>query len=98
MSNTEHLIEQQVIKHHAKLKHVDELFERLSKDAEVEKDDPLLAALEEERHTLAKLLNRMNDAPPESWQEAADSTFGPMGVWNTMARLLEKTLERIEHK
>jgi hypothetical protein len=97
VSKTEHLIEQQIIKHEAHLKHIDELFERARQgNEEQEEPDPLLTALEAERNELASVLRSMQGAPPESWQEAADARFGPLAVWNIVARLLENLIERAE--
>ena len=93
MSKTDHLIEQQIIKHESHLKHIDQLFERARQVKEQEEPDPLLVALEAERNQLASVLRSMQGAPPESWEEAADAQFGPMAVWNVIARLLENLIE-----
>lgn len=93
MSKTDHLIEQQIIKHESHLKHIDELLERARQVKEQEEPDPLLIALEAERDQLASVLHSMQGAPPESWQEAADARFGPMAVWSIIARLLENLIE-----
>jgi hypothetical protein len=98
VSNTSHLVEQQIIKHQSHLKQVDELFERAREHTEAEELDPLLVALEEERNELASLLNRMQGGPPESWEEAAESQLGPLAPWNMIARLLENLIERAEGK
>ena len=94
MSKTDHLIEQQIIKHESHLKHIDQLLERAREVTEQEEPDPLLIALEAERNQLASVLHSMQGAPPENWQEAADAGFGPMAVWNIIARLLENLIER----
>ena len=98
MSKTDHLIEQQIIRHEAHLKHVDELFARARQATEAQAEpDPLLAALENERDELARLLAKMRGADPQSWQEAAETRFGPLAIWEVIARLLEESIERFEH-
>ncbi len=99
VGKTEHLIEQQVIKHEAHLKHIDELLERARVSSEEQEEpDPLFAALEAERNELARVLRSLTHAPPENWQEASDTVFGPMAVWDTIARLLEHAIERVEQR
>lgn len=97
MSKTDHLIEQQMIRHESCLKHVDELIERAREVGDARADvDPLLTALEAERDDLARLLHTMRGGSAESWSESADAHFGPMAVWNVMARLLERAIEKVE--
>jgi hypothetical protein len=99
VSKSDHLIEQQIIRHEAHLKHIDELFERAHQAAEEQEEpDPLLAALEDERNELANLLGNMRGDPPENWQEAADKRFGPLAIWEVMARLVEQSIERLEKR
>ena len=99
MSKTDHLIEQQILKHEAHLKHVDELLDRARQVSEESPEpDPLLAALEEERNELAGLLASMQDEPPHTWEEAAEKQFGPLAIWEVIARLLERSIERLEKK
>lgn len=97
MSKTDHLIEQQIIRHESCLKHVDELLERARDVGDARADvDPLLTALEAERDTLASLLQNMRGESAEGWSESADAHFGPMAVWNVMARLVERAIEKVE--
>ena len=99
MSQTDHLIEQQILKHESHLKHVDELFERARQASEEGPEpDPLLAALERERNDLARLLSTMQDEPPHTWEEAAETRFGPLAIWEVIARLLEHSIERLEKR
>lgn len=97
MNDIEHLTEQQILKHEAHLKHVDELFERARNSSESGSEtDELLQALESERDELAEMLRRMRGEPPEHWQASAEAQFGPLAPWNMVARLLENLIERLE--
>lgn len=99
MSTTDQLTEQQIALHTAHLKHIDELLEQAKQaQATEEAADPLLTNLEAERDALAHLLHTMRGEPAENWQEAAEKNFGPMGVWQIMARLIERAIERGEKR
>ena len=94
MSRTDDLIEQQITMHEMQLKRIDELFSKARETGEdTETSDPLLAALESERDQLAGLLHQMRGDVPESWQEAAERHFGPLAVWEALARVLERAIE-----
>ena len=95
MTDSSDLIEQQIAKHEAHLKHIDELFDKADEVAS-ESPDPLMAALKSERDQLEGLLGRMRGEATESWQEAADRHFGPLAVWEALARVLERTIESHE--
>ena len=97
MTDSSDLVEQQILLHEARLKRVDELFE-MAREAgnEDEETDPLLAALESERDTLAGLLRRMRGDAPESWDEVVAEHFGPLAIWEALARVLERAIERRE--
>ena len=99
MSTTDQLVEQQIALHESHLKHIDELLEQARQTESAEgATDPLLTTLESERHTLAQLLDSMRGEPAENWQEAAKKYFGPMGVWQIMARLIERSIENREKR
>lgn len=99
MSKTDHLIEQHILRHEAQLKHLDELFERAHQATEAQEEpDPLLAALQEERNQLAHLLSSMRGEISEDWKEVAEKSFGPLAIWEVMARLVERSIERLENR
>jgi hypothetical protein len=91
------LVEQQIREHELHLKRIDELFDKARElHEEGGASDGLLAALQDERDTLAVLLNRMRGAPSGSWQEASERHFGPLAIWEALARVLERTIESRE--
>lgn len=99
MSTTDHLVEQQIALHESHLKQIDELLQQARHtEPTMSAPDPLLTTLEEERHALARLLQSMRGEPAENWREAAEKYFGPMGVWQIMARLIERTIESREKR
>jgi hypothetical protein len=95
MTDTSDLIEQQILKHEVHLKHIDELFAKTERVTS-EPADPLLTALKSERDQLEALLNQMRGEAKETWQEAAERHFGPVAVWEALARVLERTIEAHE--
>lgn len=97
MTNTADLIEQNIALHESHLKRIDELFSKAHEVSEsAEEPDPLLAALESEREQLATLLHQMRGDVPETWQEVAERHFGPLAIWEAIARVLERVIEERE--
>ena len=97
MNETEHLIEQEIARHEAHLKRVDELIEAAKESPGTdETHDALVDAIEAERHELADVLRRMQGKSSEHWQSDAEVQFGPLAPWNVIARLLERLVERAE--
>jgi hypothetical protein len=85
--------------HESHLKRIDELFSKAREAGESAREpDPLLAALESEREQLATLLHQMRGDAPESWQEAAEQHFGPLAIWEAIARVLERVIEEREKR
>lgn len=99
MSSTDHQVEQEILRHEAHLKRIDELFEQAKQAAEgAAEPDPLLAAVEKERDELASLLKRMRGEAPDDWREAAEQRFGPLAIWEALARIVEHSIERLEKR
>jgi hypothetical protein len=97
VSTIDKLVDQQITLHEAQLKRIDELFQRVERAGDTDGvKDPLLAALADERNTLASLLMDMKNVPHEDWQQVADRHFGPLAIWEALARVLEGTIERLE--
>ena len=93
-TRSDDLIEQQIREHELHLKRLDELFNKAREvHGEGEASDALLAALESERDTLAGMLHRMRGDAPENWQEVSERHFGPLAIWEALARVLEKSIE-----
>jgi hypothetical protein len=97
VTNTSDLIEQQIMKHEAHLKKIDELFEKADEVSD-EAADPLLRALKHERDQLEALLSQMRGEAKETWEEAAERHFGPVAVWEALARVLERAIEAHEQR
>lgn len=95
MTDSNDLIEQQILKHEAHLKRIDKLFAK-AEEVTSEPADPLLTALKSERDQLEALLSQMRGEAEETWQEAAQRHFGPVAVWEALARVLERTIESHE--
>ena len=95
MTDSTDLIEQQIAKHEAHLRRIDELFDKAD-EVSSENADPLMAALKSERDQLKTLLAKMRGEATESWQEAAELHFGPLAIWEALARVLERTIESHE--
>lgn len=99
MSRTDHLIEQEMKRHETHLKRLDELFDRAREVSDTDQvDDPLLTALATERDELARALHALRHEPPENLSEAMEQHFGPLIIWEVIARLVERSIERMEKK
>lgn len=94
-----HLIQQHILEHEMRLKHVDTLLERAQQgipktgggDAAEQ-----LASAQAERDKLAGRVEEYKQRPPGQWSEAEFENKGPMIVWDTLAQQLEKLVERME--
>jgi len=97
VANFSDLTEQQMALHEAHLKRIDELFEKADEISDsAAETDQLLIALRSERDQLATLLHQMQNDAQESWQEVAERHFGPLAVWEALARVLERAIESHE--
>jgi hypothetical protein len=97
VANSSDLIEQNMALHEAHLKRIDELFEKANAVSDsAEAPDPLLSALRSERDQLATLLHQMQNDARENWQEVAERHFGPLAIWEALARVLEQAIESHE--
>ena len=101
MTHINELVEQHILQHESRLKHIDELLKRTQKTAQ-EKDraEEADAELQEIRQTREKLHSHIQDLKhsPEHWTKEALERAGPMGVWDAVAQRLETLVERIEGK
>jgi hypothetical protein len=100
MTSIEHLIQQNILEHESRLKHIDELIERASNKigkgaAHVENRDSL-ASMAQERDKYHSWIDELRLKRLENWQVDEIEKAGPMGIWDAVAQQLEKLVERIE--
>ena len=100
MTDSNDLIEQHIVEYESHLKHIDEMLSRAHEHvasgaapAEAEKE---LQELKGEREKLADHLSEMKRKGPEDWEEETFERAGPMGIWDAVARRLEKLVERLD--
>lgn len=96
MSKLNQLVQQNILEHESRLKHVDELLERAQAVVVKAGNDEAaqLAEVKRERDHLSSRVERYKLQPPESGEEF--ERFGPMAVWDTIAKRLENLIERLE--
>jgi len=95
-----HLIQQHILEHEMRLKHVDTLLERAQHGiAKAGNSDVTtqLASAKAERDKLSSQVEAYKQRPVGQWSEAEFENKGPMIVWDTLAQQLEKLVERMEH-
>ncbi len=94
MTTDEQLAERNILHYEARLKHIDELFEKASKapGAEAPETSRELAELKEERGKLVDTLEQIKEKSLEAWAKEG----GPMVIWDLVAERLEKLVERLE--
>lgn len=99
MTKLNRLIQQHILEHESRLKHVDELFERARQgiagagSGEAEQ----LASAKLERDQLSRQVEAFKLRPPDQWSKEEFEKTGPMVVWDTLAQKLEKLIERMGH-
>ena len=97
MTQLNRMIQQHILEHESRLKHVDELLERAQQNIAKEGDAAdQLAKAKQERDRLSGEVEAFKLRPPEQWAEEEFERTGPMVVWDTLAQKLEKLVERIE--
>lgn len=100
MTHQDHLIEQHIRRYESHLKQIDEMLHRAHAHVEAGSAPPAaeveLQQLKETRNELAGELSEMKRKEPEQWQRDALSWSGPMGIWDTVMRRLEKLVERLD--
>lgn len=100
MTSREQLIEQHIVQYESHLRHIDEMLRRANEHVDAGKA-PAGAAeelheLKGEREKLAEDLSRMKRRGPEDWENEALTRAGPMGIWDAVARRLEKLVEHLD--
>lgn len=92
------LIQQHILEHESRLKHVDELLER-AQAGMVQTGGAAaaqLADVKRERDQLSSRVEELKLRPPGQWSKEEFEKIGPMVVWDTLAQKLEKLVERME--
>ncbi len=94
MTTDEQLVERNILHYEARLKHVDELFEKAHKAVETTAPEASeeLNELKKERGKLADDLEKLKQKSLEEWAKEG----GPMVIWDLLAERLEKLVERLE--
>ena len=100
MTLIERLVDQHIMEHESRLKHIDELIERVHQ-ASVELDERQILESEldqyrKQRTELAEKAVQLRAISLEHWREDMIRSAGPMGVWDVLAQKLEDLVERIE--
>lgn len=96
---SEHMVEQRILEHEARLKHMNEMLERV--DAGVaESDDPAeireeLKDLHAARDDLAQHVEEIKKMSREAQHQQVLEEQGPMMMWDAVAAKLESLVERI---
>lgn len=100
MTRRNDLVEQHIRLHESHLKHIDEMLQRAHEHVEAGSASPEteqeLQELRGERERLAEHLSEMKRKEPEHLERDALSQSGPMGIWDAVARRLEKLVEHLD--
>ena len=100
MTLIERLVDQHIMEHESRLKHIDELIERAHRaSVELDERQTLESELEQYRKQRAELADKsvqLRAISLEHWREDMIRSAGPMGVWDVLAQKLEDLVERIE--
>ncbi len=95
MTSTAKLVEQHVAEYESRLKHMDELTQRVAGTPDQELDSELQELISE-RDRLANHVEQMKLHSVEDWDKEMISQAGPMAIWDSLAQNLEKLVERLE--
>ena len=100
MTTKEELIGQHIREYEARLKHIDELYERAEKATahldEAHDSRSELQTLAAERQKLQQENDDLQTLSLKNWQEDSIQQAGPMAIWDILAQKLEGFLERHE--
>ena len=100
MNGKEHLIEQHIRAYEARMKHIDELYQRAhtatGKLDESHEAHAQLGELNAQRSLLQQDADEVRTMSLDKWREATVASAGPMAVWDILAQQLEDYIERHE--
>ncbi len=100
MTKLNQMIQQHILEHESRLKHVDELLERARAGAAKKTgagEAEQLEGAKRERDELSSRVEAFKLRPPDQWSPEEFERTGPMVLWDTLAQKLEKLVERLEH-
>ena len=101
MTDTNHLMQQNIMEYESRLKHLDKLLERahqgVGKGPEHSEIRSSLERLKQERDRFSAWIEERRLKSLENWREEEIEMAGPMGIWDVMGQQLEKLVESIEH-
>ncbi|MEA3278350.1 MAG: hypothetical protein U9Q81_24265 [Pseudomonadota bacterium] len=99
MTDIARMVEQHILEHESRLKHVDELLAHARKGAgnlpEYAQIRTKLDELAEKRDRHAVQLDDLKAKAAEEWQQHEIEQSGLMGVWDALAQDLERLVERL---
>lgn len=100
MTDTMRLAEEHILAHEARLKHLDELVERVRAGAgdlpEYAHVHTELKGLIGERDKLAVQVDDVKARAAADWEQHQVERAGPMALWDVVAQQLEKLVEKVE--
>src|SRR5450759_2112 len=100
MTDLNHLMQRNIMEYESRLKHFDELIERVHKGVgkgpEHAEIRDTLVSLEQDRDKFSIWLDELRLKPLGNWRVDEIEKAGPMGIWDAVAQQLEKLVERIE--
>ena len=93
MPTPDQLAEMHVREHEARLKHIDELVDKVEEEkAPTQAISDELAELKQERNKMGDYIEDLKQKSPAEFMETA----GPMVMWEIVAQRLEKLIEKIK--
>jgi hypothetical protein len=97
MPDINQLAEQHILEHESRLKHIDELIEKVDEASQALADSSAVSAelanLKKERALLVDQLDEIRQKSIEEWAKSG----GPMVMWDIVANRLENLIERVKH-
>jgi len=93
MHVTEHLIESHIREYEARLKHIDELIEKIQSGVSKNSDEgEELISIKKDRKKMGDYVEELKYTSPQHFMETA----GPMVMWEIVAQRLEHLIEKIK--
>jgi hypothetical protein len=100
MTDIAHLVEQHILEHESRRKHLDELLatarERAAQSPERAHLRSELEAIEKERDRLTVRLDELKLKDLDEWRQEEIEKSGLMGIWDAVAQQAEELVERLE--
>ncbi|MGA9665666.1 MAG: hypothetical protein WBQ69_04350 [Gallionella sp.] len=100
MTDLNNLMQRNIMEYETRLKHLDELIERVHKGVGGGPDHgeirDTLSRLKKERDKFSGWLSELRLKPLENWRVDEIEKAGPMGIWDAVGQQLEKLVERVE--